>query len=363
MKKTKFTMTRMLFLLVFVLPVAVVSIYYYTYASDRYESTASIYITEEASQSSPFDLTLLGITNTGSARDILVLKAFIMSPQMLKLLDDDLDLRKHFSDPNIDYISRLASDASKEEFLNYYLSRITVTFDDAARLLSLSSQTFDRKFSQKVLDTILKHSQTFIDKLNENISSSQLKFFEEEVKKSEDALTAEKTKLRAFQKKYKIISTSIATKTIMTTVSSLENQLAAKRSQLTSRLSVLSEQAPAIRRLRSDIDGLKTQLASENARLTSETGDSLSELDSQFQDIRLLIEYKTLRYKANLDAYEKAKAEAARRLKFLTIVEPPTVADEALYPNRPYIIITTAIIALFLYFILSIMVATIREHA
>ncbi len=363
MKKSLFSMTKMLFLFVFIVPVAVVSFYYYMFASDRYESLASVYITEEASQSSPFDLTLLGITNTGSARDILVLKSFISSPQMLALLDKDLNLREHFTNSKIDFVSKLADDASKEEFLEYYLTRITITFDDEAQLLSLSSQTFDREFSKKILTSILKHSQIFIDTLNENISSSQLKFFEAEVKKSEDALTAEKNKLRAFQNKYKILSTSIATQTIVTTISTLENQLAAKKSELTSRLSVLSEQAPAIRRLRSDIAGLKQQLTVENARLTSGSGGSLSELDAQFQDIKLLIEYKTLRYKANLDAFEKAKVEAARRLRFLTVVAPPTLADEALYPNRPYIIITTSIIALFFYFILSIMVATIREHA
>lgn len=363
MKNSLFSIPKILFFLVFIVPVSFVSFYYIAVAQDRYESLSTVYITEEASQSSPFDLTLLGITNTGSARDILVLKSFIESSQMLELLDKDLGLKQHFANPDLDFFSKLAEDASKEEFLQYYLSRVIITFDDEAQLLRLSAQSFTPAYSKIILHKILAHSQIFIDKLNENISFSQLNFFENEVKKSEDHLTLEKTKLRAFQKKYKILSTNIATQTIVTTITTLESQLAAKRSELSSRLSVLSEQAPAIRRLRSDVSALTKQLALENARLTSENGGSLSEIDSKFQDIKLLIEYKTLRYKANLDAFEKAKVEAARRLRFLTIVAQPTLADEALFPNRVYIIVTTGIVALLIYFILSITVATIREHA
>ncbi len=362
MKNRLFSISSFLFIIIFIIPVCVVSIYYIAFASDRYESTASIYITKESTKSNPFDLSLIGITNSSSARDILVLKAFIESPKMLDLLDKDLNLRKHFSNPKYDYFSRLSKNSSKETFFEYYLKHVTMVFDDEARLLLLKTQSFDRHYSESILNGILKHSQTFIDKLNTNISSSQLKFFDAQVKKSEMELAKEKSKLLQFQKQNNILSTKLTAGTIISTITALESELAAKKSLLSSRLDVLSEQAPAIRRLRSSIQGLEKQIALENARLTNKDGNALSDLDAKFQEIKLFLEYKTLRYKSNIDAYEQAQNEAARRLRFLTVVSPPTLADEALYPNRPYIILTTAIIALFLYFIASIMVATIREH-
>ena len=363
MKNSWFSISKLLFLILFIIPVVVIAVYEYAYSSNRFESVATVYITEESGQNSPLDLTLLGITNAGSSRDILVLKAFVESHALLNKFDKKLGLRKHFSDPSIDAFSRLPKDASDEEYFDYYLKRVSAEFDDKAKLLHFSVRTFDREFSRKLLQFILKESQSFIDRLNANVSDSQLKFFEGEVKKSEIALAKEKAKLRAFQKKHKFLSTEVATQAIVGTISALEQSLAQKKSQMNSRKGQLGENSPTIRRLRLEIAALKQQIQKENNRLASGEGGSLSELDAQFRDFTLLVEFKTLRYKANLDALAKAQVEAARRLRFLTIVSPPTLADESLYPNRPYIIVTTAMIALMIYFIFSILVAVIREHA
>jgi len=357
------SLPRLFFLAVFVVPTAAVFLYEYLVASDRYESTAAVYITEERAQNSLLDLSLLGITNSGSARDILVLKAFIESRAMLDRLDRELGLRAHFADRSIDPVSRLAADASSEDALDYYLDRVVATFDGDAQLLELSVQTFDPAYSQKVLELILAQSQVFIDQLNENISASQLAFFEKAVAASEDGLLEENRTLRDFQNEHGILSTEIATTTIVGTIAALEQKLAVMQSEMNSRLEVLDKDAPTLRRLRSEIDAVKAQLAVENDRLASDKGTSLSELDARFRDINLRIEYKTLRLKANLDAFEKAQIEAARRLRFLTVVSPPTLAEESLYPNRPYIVVTAGMIALMLFFIVTITAAMVREHA
>jgi len=363
MKRLRFSSAKLLFLAFVVLPLVIVTLYEYILASDRYESTAALYITVEKAQSSPFDLTLLGITSAGSSRDILVLKAFIDSQSMLKKIDKSVGLRQHFSDPSIDFWSRLANDASREEYHEYYLNHISATFDDEAQLLILSVQSFDAKYSQKVLDLIIRESQIFIDRLNENITKSQLSFFDTAVKESEIALTKERRKLRTFQKENNFLSTEVATTSIVGTISALEQAMAQKKSELNSRFGLLGENSPTLRRLRAEIKALNEQIQREKNRLASGKDGSVSELDSIFRELTLLVEFKALRYKGNLDAREKAQTEAARRLRFLTIVSAPTLADESLYPDRPYIIMTTAILALMIYFIASIMLATIREHA
>ncbi len=357
------SLPKMLFIGLFVLPVALLTLYEYLIATDRFESTASVYITEEQSQNSLLDLSLLGITNSGSARDIHVLKAFIESQDMLDLLDRELELRKHFSDTTADFFSRMARDASKEDSLEYYLDRVQLTFEDDAQLLKFSVQSFDREYSRKILESILKHSQIFIDQLNEEISTSQLDFFTKAVKQSEDDLLAENRALRDFQNKHGILSTEIATKTIVGTIASLEEKLATKQAEMNSRIGELDKRSVAIRRLQSEIDAINIQIKLENDRLASDEITSLSEIDSKFRDINLRIEYKTLRLKANLDAFEKAQIEAARRLRFLTVVSAPTLADESRYPDRPYIVITGSMIALMIYFIVSITIAMVREHA
>ncbi len=361
--RSSLTLGRFLILLLLVVPVVVLVIYAFLIATDRYESHASVYITEEQTQTNPLDLSLFGVTGAGSSRDILVLKTYIDSQGMMLQLDKELGLLKHFESHDADFFSRLGEGAPVEDAYNYYLARIQTEFNDEAQLLEISVQTFDADFSKKVLDAILVYSQTFIDKLNENIQSSQLSFFDTAVKDSENDLIAVRQKLANFQRENAIYSTELASQTISQTISKLEQEMAQKQAELRSRLGVLSENAPTVQRIKAEIDALGQQIKNETERLASKDGTSISQLDSIFREIQLEIEYKTLRYKSHLQSYEQAYIDTGRRLRFLTVVEQPTVAESSLYPQRLYIIVTGSIIALAMYFIVSISIAVIREHA
>ncbi len=359
----KLSLSQFLLLVLLVFPITILIIYEYLIASDRYESSASVYITEEQQKSSPFDLSLLGITNAGSSRDILVLKAFIESQGLLDQLDKDIGLLAHYSSTDADFISRLTKDAPKEEALEYYNVRVTSELDEEAQLLKISVQTFDAAYSKLLIDQILYHSQRFIDELNESIKRSQLLFFEGAVKTSEDELIKANQALRDFQLKNKIFSTDLATKTIAETIAGLEQQLATKQAELKSRLGALSRKAPTVIRVEAEISALQEQIERENERLAGSGGSSLSSLDTAFREIRLRIEYKTLRYKANLDAFEQAQLDIARRLRFLTVVAAPTRPDSSLYPDRLYIVITGSILALMLYLVVGISISIMKEHS
>jgi capsular polysaccharide transport system permease protein len=52
-----------------------------------------------------------------------------------------------------------------------------------------------------------------------------------------------------------------------------------------------------------------------------------------------------------------------QRLKYLVIVTTPSLADASLFPDRTYNIGTAAMLLLILYFVVSLIVAIIREHA
>lgn len=355
--------SQLMLLVLLVLPISVLVIYEYLIASDRYESTASVYITEEHAQSSPFDLSLLGVAGVSSARDILVLKAFIESPTLMDLLDKDIQLLEHFSSGKGDFFSRLPKNAPREDALEYYNRRVTSILDEDAQLLYISVQTFEANYSKRVMDRILFHSQQFIDELNENITGAQKTFFESAVRRSEEELLKVNKMLREFQQKNKIFSTELATQAISETITGLEQQLAAKQAELRSRQGALSKDAPRIVRIRAEIAALEEQIAGENERLSGADGSSLSVLDSQFRDIKLQIEYKTLRYKAHLEAFEQAQLDTARRLRFLTVVSAPTLPEAALYPRRLYIVFTGALVALMIYFVVAISIAIFKEHA
>lgn len=352
-----------LFLAVFVLPLLVYSVYLIFIASERYESLASATITEEKAAATSVDLSLLGITSAAADKDSLILKEFIESKDMLVFLDERLRIKEHVSQPTIDFYSRLSPDATIEEFHEYYLWLVNVDYDLTSKLIRFSVQGFDEDFANALLNLIVERSQQFIDRINEQITREQMRFFDREIADSESRLKQAKDALITFQRENRLMTTEGESATVMATIQTLEQGLAQKRSDLNARLQVLDRTAPQLQTLQMEIVALESQIASAKDRLAGASDTSISELDAQFREIQLNLEFVTNIYKSNLTALEQARLEAARRLKFLIVVAQPSVPERAEYPNRAYLIATAAVILMILFFVTSLTMAIIREHS
>jgi capsular polysaccharide transport system permease protein len=124
----------------------------------------------------------------------------------------------------------------------------------------------------------------------------------------------------------------------------------------------LSRNAPQLANLRNEIETISAQIVSERSRLSGDSA-SLTELDAKSRDIQLNLEFVTNIYKSNLAQLEQMKFEAAQRQKFLLVVTAPSLADESGFPDRPYAIITAAIILAIIYFVVSLLIAVLRERS
>lgn len=352
-----------LFLIVFVLPLLLFSAYLLFIASDRYESLASATITEEKPATASIDLTMLGVTNAASDKDSLILKEFIESKDMLVFLDQRLRIKEHVTDPSIDFYSRLDPEATLEEFHEYYLWLVSVNYDTTSKLIRFGVQGFDGDFAHSLLKLIVERSQQFIDRINEQITREQLRFFDREIADSEARLKLAKEALIAFQRENRLMTTEGESATVMATIQTLEQGLAQKQSDLSARLQVLDKSAPQLQTLQLEITALESQIASAKERLAGASDTSISELDAQFREIQLNLEFVTNIYKSNLTALEQARLEAARRLKFLIVVSQPTVPERAEYPRRAYLMVTVGVVLMILFFVVSLTMAIIREHS
>ena len=172
-----------------------------------------------------------------------------------------------------------------------------------------------------------------------------------------------KKRLSDFQQKNLLLSTETEGAAVMTMITSLEQTLAQKRSELDSRLRVLDRSAPQLLPLQLEVKGLQAQIDVLKQRLAGGgAGDSISELDTQFRDIQMDYEFTTAAYKSNFVGLEQARREAARRLKFLIVVAHPLEIDRPQLPDRTYVTVTTAVVMLVVYFVLSLIVTIAREH-
>jgi capsular polysaccharide transport system permease protein len=359
----KLNTNRVLFLALFVLPLLIVAYYELAIATDRYQSEASIIISEEKSGTTTFDVSFLGLPSSADDKDALAIVEYILSRDMLHYLEENHHVRDHYSSSKVDWLARLSNTASFEEFHDYMENWLLVSYDSTSKMIRLELQSFDENYSKALMDSILAKSQEFIDNLNARVTSEQTRFFDEKMAESEARLKEAKQALLTFQRANRLLTTESESSLVLQNISALETELAKMKSEFESLSETLTSNAPRLQQMKSTIAAMENQIRTEKERLSGVSTSSISELDAQYRDIQLNLEFVTTMYKSNLSQLEQARIEAARRVKFLVVVASPSVADESQYPNRPYIIATAAIILLAIYFIGTLIVSIIREHA
>jgi capsular polysaccharide transport system permease protein len=232
-----------------------------------------------------------------------------------------------------------------------------------AKVLDITVRAFDREYARKVLDEIIIASQAFMDNINERVAAYQTRFFEVQLARSEERLRQAQVELVQFQQQNRLLTVQAEGDVVLQNVSGLEKSLVEKQSQLTTMQKTLNANAPQLANIRNEIASIIQQLKKERERLSGTSQASVTELDAKSRDIQLNLEFVTNIYKSNLSQLEQMKFEAARRQKFLIVVRAPSIADESSYPVRSYAILTALIVLLVAYFVISLMVAVLRERA
>ncbi len=129
--------------IVFFVAVILVAIYQSLIVSDRYVSAAHVVINSPNIAVSSFDIGSI-LSGTSGSADLLLLRDHLLSVDMLHKLDAALQLRKHYSNTEIDFISRLDNpDAPTEKFHQYFLTRVDFKLDEYANVLRIRAQAFD----------------------------------------------------------------------------------------------------------------------------------------------------------------------------------------------------------------------------
>ncbi|HRX35116.1 MAG TPA: hypothetical protein P5337_01855 [Aestuariivirga sp.] len=350
-----------LFILLFVIPLALLCVYLMRFATDRFHSDAAISITQDNNNTASLDLTVIGLPAIADDKDALTLVTFANSLDMLQYLESQLQLRQHFSSPDIDWWSRLPPEASLEDFHKYMTHYVVVEYDTVSHLINIHVEAFSRDYAQKMVNAILARSQTFVDNMNARVTQEQTRFFESQLTTSEMRVREAKNQLITFQRENQMLTTDTEAAMINSNIGALDRLLIEKQGELTIKQRELNENSPVIQILKAEIDTLNKQIDKEKQRLTG-GASGVSELDAKFREIQFNLEFVENIYKSNLTQLERARLEAIQRLKYLIIITQPSMADASLYPDRPYIIITGIMILLMIYFIVSLMVAIVREH-
>ncbi|WP_448217345.1 hypothetical protein [Endozoicomonas sp. 2B-B] len=349
------------FTAIVLIPWVLCAIYFTLIASDRYVSEASFLIERSDSGGTAIEgLSLFGVTPQAS-NDQRILETFIQSPDMLEYLNQELDLRQHYIE-SADWISRLSSSASQEDFLNFYRSHINVRYNDTNGMLDMEVQGFEPEYAKKVTDLILLRSENFVNEISHNLANEQLTFVRSEVERSEERLKDFTRRLLNFQNKTGLLSVEEQGAALSGIMNELQAELIRSQTELQTLTSYLNENSAQVIALKQRINALQSQITTEKDKLVDSEATSLNELAAQQQELQLDLDLATQAYTSALVALETTRTEASRKLKQLVVVSSPYQAQDAKYPRVTYSLINIMLILLMIFALARMVRATIREH-
>ncbi|SDC67215.1 chain-length determining protein [Paraburkholderia lycopersici] len=343
------------------------TIYWIFFASDRYVSEANVIIRKTDSANMPtLDLTGL-VSGTGAnpvnRADQLLLRDYLLSVDMLKKLDAQLDLRKHFSDSRHDFVSRMwFKNASVEWFYRYYLSMVDIEYDEYAGVLRITVQAYDPKIAHAMAAMLVQDGEQYMNLLGHQMAEAQISFLTNQVEEAQDRFQKASQAVLAYQNKEGLISPTDTAQSIGTIVGNLEAQRAQLQTQLASLPTSLDPNHPNIVLLKQALGAIDRQIAEENAKLARPAGKTLNASVEEFQRLQMQMSLSEDLYKSALLSLEKGRADSLRLLEKVSVLQSPTMPEFSMEPRRLYNVIVTLLITFMVAGILKLLESIVLDH-
>ncbi len=342
-------------------------IYYSIFALDRYVSVAQVAVRQTGSTEAPQIpglAVMMGGLNPASREETLYLREFILSNDMLKVLQEELQWSAHYAQFWRDPLFWLDKDAPQEDLLKYYQRVVKPHFDEQTGLLSVEVQAFTPEFAEATLRVILAESERFVNELSHRMAREEMTFAQQELAKAREEYERRRDALLEFQSSSNLLDAEAAAQARAGVISELEAQLTKERATLKGLEAVLSASTPQVRQQRNRIRALEQQLEAENRRLVAQQqgGDKLNVVASRYRSLTIDATIAEEAYKFAVSSVETARIEASKKLRSLVTVVSPNTPVIAIYPARIYNLITLLIVLLLLYGIARFVIATIQDY-
>ena len=343
--------------------IVMVALYWSIWASDRYVSHANVVL--ESPQISTPELNfsaLLSGSGSANTADMLLLRDYLLSMDMLQLLNKEADFRKHYSQ-NGDFFSRLSDpEAPLEELHDYFLKRVSVELDDYAGVLRIDVEAYTPEEANRIAQLLLTEGERHMNEMGRRLAEEQVQFLETQVNQLKQEFNQTRQALLDYQNENGLVSPTGTVENINSVVATLEGQLAIMRARKTALSSYQSSRSAEMMRVNSEIDALNQQIEQERNRVARQAGNALNSVSSEYQTLQLQAQFAQDSYSGALSALQNTRIEAARKLKQVSILQSPTMPQYPEKPERLYDITVFAVIALFITLIVNMLILIIKDH-
>ena len=296
--------------------------------------------------------------------DAHIVAEYIQSPDIMEAIDGEMGIFRHFSSREYDLISRLATDATRDERLSYWQWAVKPSFDPETGIIALSVKAYDPATAKKLAEAVLARSEALVNAMSRRAQDDAIALAMSEVKTAEARVSKAQEAMRAFRDRSGMLDPASTAGGLQGIVSQLEGEAVKVRAEIAEASTYMSKDAPALVGLRARLAAVEKQLASEKLRLAGEARpDSLTSVAGEYEDLQTESEFARQQLVSAMTSLETARVKAEAKSRYVVAFQTPVLPDESLYP-RPFLFTAYVLVgALVLVGLCSLIIAAVREHA
>ena len=347
-------------------PTLLASLYYGALASDVYVSEARFAIRSAKGPSASGGLAALlasPIVSSGS-QDASVVADYVHSRDMLEAVQERFDLRAHYSDADVDFVSRLDPDANEEEVLEYFVDRLDILRDSQSDVLTLKARAYDPRTARDLGALVIALSERLVNEMSRRMERDAMETALAEVERAGEQMREASLAVTRFQNDNASINPAAESSALLGMVSGIEERIIETRAELGEKRAYMRESSPVVVALRNRLNALTRQLRLERGRLVGSDGETseMNVLLADFQPLLLAQELAQQRHASALGSLELARIEAQRKKQYLVTFIEPSLPDSAVEPRRLAGVLTVAVFAFLSYLIGGLLWSALRDH-
>lgn len=296
--------------------------------------------------------------------DVNIVTEYIQSPDIMEAVDKELHIFDHFASHDYDIISRLESDATRDERLDYWQWAVKPSLDPETGIVALSVKAYEPDVAKNLAEAVLAKSEALVNAMSRRAQDDAITLAMREVKTAEARVSRVQEAMRAFRDRSGMLDPTSTAGGLQGIVSELESEVVKTKAQIAEASTYMSKDAPALVGLRARLAAVEKQLAAEKLRLAGESkAGSMTSIAGEYEDLQIESEFARQQLVSAMASLEAARVKAEAQSRYVVAFQVPVLPDESLYP-RPFLFTLFVFVgALVIVGICSLIIAAVREHA
>ena len=365
--RTRHWLLLMGFLVLVLAPLGTTAWYLWTRAEDQFVSELGFTVRQEEAASAIELLGGLGNLSSSGSSDTDVLYEYIQSQEMVRLVDEALDLRRLYSTHHqVDPVFSFDPSGSIEDLVAYWRRMVQISYNPGSGMLYLKVFAFEPDTAQQIAEEILKNSSRVINDISAIAREDATRYALKDLDNAKQQLRSAREALTEFRSRTRIVDPSADLRGQMGVLTTLQQQLAAALIDFDLLRENTSQSDSRISQAQLRIEVIRRRIEEERSKFgqgsAGGTGQDYATLVAEFERLTVDREFAEQTYTAALSAFAAAQAEAERQSRYLAPYVRPTLAETAEYPRRLVLLGLTALFMTLFWAILALVYYSLRDR-